>query len=113
MNNKGNGMPEKDPTNWAAATWMLAVGMSFAGGMINWYSRVKAGHARAFNSIELIGELFTSAVVGLGAFMALQGMGQPEGVCAASAGVAGHMATRLLFAIEQYAEKRMKKLLKE
>lgn len=104
-------MPEKDPTTWSLATWILAIGMSFAGGAINWYAKVRAGHARAFNFVELVGEMFTAGVVGLGAFMAAQGMGQSEGVSAAVAGIAGHMATRLLFAVERYAEKRIKALL--
>lgn len=49
-------MPEKDPTTWTAATWLLALGMAFGGGgAVNWYAKVKHGHTRAFNIIELIG----------------------------------------------------------
>lgn len=106
-------MPEKDPTNWTAATWALAVGMAFAGGMVNWYSRIKRGHTRAFNLIELAGEIFTSGFVGIGAFMLLDGIGQPVGVCAAAAGVGGHMATRLLFAAERVLESYMATALKK
>ena len=93
-------MPEKDPTTWTAATWLLALGMAFGGGIVNWYAKVRRGHTRAFNIIELIGEIFTSGFVGLGVFMLLAAFEQPVGVCAA-AGVGGHMATRLLFAIER------------
>lgn len=45
--------------------------------------------------------------VGLAVFMGLAGIDQPTGVCAASAGVAGHMATRLLFAVERAVEARL------
>lgn len=100
-------MPEKDPTNWTAATWALAICMAFGGGLVNWYSRIKRGHTRAFNLIELIGEIFTSGFVGIGAFMLLDGIGQPVGVCAAAAGIGGHMATRLLFAVERVLESYM------
>lgn len=31
-------MPEKDPTTWTAATWLLALGMAFGGGAVNWYA---------------------------------------------------------------------------
>ena len=41
-------MPEKDPTTWTAATWLLALGMAFGGGAVNWYAKVKRGHTRAF-----------------------------------------------------------------
>lgn len=105
--------PQNDPTSWGVATWALAVGMSCAGGLVNWYGRIRAGHTRAFNVIELIGEIFTSAFVGLGVFMAAQSMGQPLGLCAAMAGVGGHMATRLLFAFEKMIESRFRKMAKE
>lgn len=101
-------MPEKDPTNWGYAVWLLAVGMSAAGGLVNFYARVKRGHTRAFNFIELIGEIFTSAFVGLGAFMIAQSYGLPLGLCAALAGVGGHMATRLLFLAEKLIENKLR-----
>jgi hypothetical protein len=97
-------MPEKDPTNWGGAIWLLALGMSLAGGLVNWYGRIRQGYTRAFNLIELVGELFISAFVGLGVFMATQALDQPIGLCAALAGVGGHMATRLLFAAEKWIE---------
>lgn len=100
-------MPEKDPTAWTTATWLLALGMAFGGGLVNWYARVRHGHARAFNIVELIGEIFTSGFVGLGVFMLLDGLDQPIGICAPAAGVGGHMATRLLFAIERAIEARL------
>lgn len=106
-------MPEKDPTSWSAATWLLALGMAFGGGAVNWYAKVKRGHTRAFNIVELVGEVFTSGFVGLAVFMGLAGIDQPTGVCAASAGVAGHMATRLLFAVERAIEARLDSMAKK
>ena len=40
-------MPEKDPTTWTATTWVLALGMAFGGGVVNWYAKVTRGHTRA------------------------------------------------------------------
>ena len=100
-------MPEKDPANWALGTWVLALSMAVGGGLINWYARIKRGHARAFNFIELVGEIFTSGLVGRGIFMLLSSWGQPAGACAAAAGVSGHMATRLLFAIDRAIERQI------
>lgn len=108
-----NKVPEKDPTTWSAATWLLALGMAFGGGAVNWYAKVKRGHTRAFNIIELVGEIFTSGFVGLGVFMLLAAVDQPVGVCAAAAGVGGHMATRLLFAIERAIEAKLEVLTKK
>lgn len=103
-------MLERDPTTWAYTTWLLALGMAVSGGIINWLSRVKTGATRPFNIVELIGEIFTSGFVGVGAFMLLEALSQPVGICAATAGISGHMATRLLFLIEKTIESHIKKL---
>lgn len=106
-------MIEKDPTNWSIATWALSIGMALAGGIVNWYGRVRQGHTNAFNLLELVGELFTSGFVGVGVFMTMQAIGQPPGICAAAAGVGGHMATRVLFFIGRLLEQRANKFLEK
>ena len=98
-------MIERDPTTWSLATWTLALGMAIIGGLVNWWTRVKSGSARALNIIELIGEIVTSGFVGLAVFMLLDAMEQPMGVCAAASGIGGHMATRLLFLAERNLER--------
>ena len=80
---------------------------------MNWYAKVKRGQTRAFNIVELVGEIFTSGFVGLGVFMLLAAIDQPVGICAAAAGVGGHMATRLLFSIERAIEARLDSLQKK
>lgn len=100
-------MPEKDPTTWSMATWVLGFLMASAGGAVNWYAKVKRGHTRAFNIGELIGEIAISGFVGMLVFMSLNAIGWPIGLCAAAAGVGGHMATRLLLAIERMIESRI------
>lgn len=92
--------------------WALAVGMSLMGGFVNWYGRVKAGHARVFNFVEIIGEFVVSGFVGLGVFMAMVGVGFDIGISAPAAGVGGHMGTRLLFLLERYTEKRFNAMMK-
>lgn len=103
-------MPEKDPQLWTFATWSIAVLMAAGGGVINWFSRVKTGKVRPFSFIELIGEMFTSGFTGIGVAMVLASIGYDFLICAAAAGVGGHMATRLLFRIENLIEARLEKL---
>ena len=103
-------MPEKDPTNWTAATWVLAMGMAFGGGFINWYSKVKAGHTRIFNVAELFGEMLISGVVGLASYMAGDGFGLPASLCAVAAGIGGHMGTRLVFLAEEMAKRKFEEI---
>lgn len=99
----------RNPTTWNLSTWLLASAMATAGGFVNWYANVRRGYSRACNVAELVGELFTSAFVGIGAFMLAAALDQPEGICAALAGVGGHMGSRLLFIIERWLETRMSK----
>lgn len=103
-------MPDKDPSAWTIATWLLAIGMGFSGGAVNWWARMKARNPRKFSLLELVGELFTSGFVGVATFMILDGLEQPAGLCAAASGIAGHMGTRLLFALERAAEARLNAL---
>lgn len=101
-------MPEKDPTNWTIATWMLAIGMAFGGSIVSFYQRYKQRHRKSFTALELLGEIATSAFVGVGAFMLLDSLGQSAGLCAAGAGIGGHMGTRLLFFTETFIIKKIK-----
>lgn len=64
------------------------------------YAKLKQ-NKRAIGILEFIGGLFTSGFVGLGTFMLLDSLHQQPGFCAACAGVGGHMATRLLTAVER------------
>ena len=100
-------MVTKDPTTWTWATWSLAIMMSFAGGFLNWWSKVQAGHTRVVNIVELVGEMAVAGIVGLIAFMTADGLDQSASICAVAAGIGGHMGTRLLFLAEQWAIKRL------
>jgi hypothetical protein len=102
-------MQVSDPTTWPAVTWAIAVSMALSGGLVNWLAHSRSVAAGHFNIIELLGELFTSGFVGIGLFMLLDSLHQPLGICAASAGIGGHMATRFLFLVERIVEARLMK----
>lgn len=104
-------MPAKDPTNWNLATWILAILMASAGGLVNWYHHYKQQHPRTFNLFELVGQIFTSAFVGLGVFMAVQSLDGSVGLSAMFGGVGGHMANRLLSLTELWIENEIRKRL--
>jgi len=40
-------MSEKDSTTWGLATWLLALGMAFGGGAVNWCAKVNEGTVMA------------------------------------------------------------------
>lgn len=100
-------MLEKDPLNWTIGTWFIAILMASGGGVINWFAHAKKRDPIRFSIIELLGEIFTSGFVGIGVFMLAANYGQPTAMCAAAAGISGHMATRLLFLVENWIEKQV------
>ncbi|MFA6121929.1 MAG: phage holin family protein [Sideroxydans sp.] len=106
-------MPEKDPQTWSLATWALLVVMILLGGITSWYRRVKEGHARAFNLIELVGEFAISGLVGFSGFVVAQNYIGNDGMAAAAAGISAHFATRLLFSAEGLIEIGAKQLAKK
>lgn len=99
---------DKDPTTWSSDIWVLAIVMSLLGGAVSLIQRLPCPRARPFGVKEATAEMATSGFVGLLAFMALEALDTPVGVCAALSGVAGHMATRLLFLVENMIEQRIK-----
>lgn len=95
-------MPTNNPIDWNYSTWLLAIFMAVGGGFINWIGHVKSVENHVFSIFELLGELFTSGLIGVGVFMVSETLNQNIGISAALAGIGGHMATRLLFLIERY-----------
>lgn len=53
-------MPEKDPTTYGVITYVLVAALAAWGGLVRFYRKVKLGHARAFNLVDLSGELSTA-----------------------------------------------------
>lgn len=103
-------MPEKDPTLWSFATWILVAAISLIGGLSSWYRRVKAGHARTFNLIELAGEVSISFLMGFTGFVVADWYFDSHGIAAGIAGMSAHFSTRLLFSAEGLIEVTIKKL---
>ena len=91
-------MLDQDPTNWDSKTWILVLIMSSIGGFVNWVSKYKKGVEMSV--MELIGELATSASVGVTAFMVATAYGYPVLTSVAASSVAGHLATRIIFSVQ-------------
>ncbi len=101
-------MLDKDPTTWTAGTWILAFGMAIGGGVINWYSKFKDKHPKAFSFFEFIFEILVSGFVGLGSFMLMVAFDQSAVLCAVASGIGGHMGTKLITLVEKFIEFRFK-----
>lgn len=101
-------MPEKDPTTYSLLTYLWVVAFSAFGGVVSFMRKRREGIVRAFNITELIGELVTSAFVGVITFLLCEWSGVSPLLTAAFVGITGHMGSRALFMFESYAEGKLK-----
>ena len=103
-------MPEKDLNTYSMITYLWVTGLSMLGGFVSFARKVKEGKARAFNIIELIGEIITSAFTGIVTFFLCQAAGVGELWTIAFVGISGHMGTRAIFLMEKFFERRFGEL---
>ena len=99
-------MPEKDPTTYSFITYVWIVFLSAWGGAISFLRKRRSGEARPFNLVELVGELMTSGFSGLITFWLCEASAINPLVTAALIGIAGHMGSRGLFALEKWDERK-------
>lgn len=90
-------MPDKDPTTWSLATWLLILGMSFLGGITRVLGKIKDGGIASVSLIGFIADLATSGLVGVAAYMTMVSFDYPVALCAAASGMSGHLATRIIY----------------
>lgn len=108
-NYKG-GLPafDKDPTNFTWITYAWVTVLASWGGLVSFIGKVRSGEVRAFNLVELIGELCTSAFTGVLTFLLCQAAGMNGLLTAALVGISGHMGSRCLFMFERWATKKFR-----
>ena len=100
----------RDPLLYPVTAYVWVIIWSVAGGLAGFWQKLKRGDVRAFNVVELMGELFCSGFVGVITYWICQGAGVPPIWQPPIIAVSGHMSTRLLFLFEKamlrWAEQR-------
>jgi hypothetical protein len=96
-------MLEKDPTTYGLITYAWVFALSAWGGFVSFWRKLKSGKARPFNVMELLGELFTSAFVGVLTFWLCEAGGIDPLLTAAFVGITGHMGSRAIGLFEDWA----------
>lgn len=79
--------------------------LSMWGGVVSFFQKVRDGKTRASNIMEFLGELSTSAFVGLATFYLCEFGGVDRLLTAVFVAVSGHMGTKAIFLLEMGAEK--------
>lgn len=96
----------KNPLDYSLKQYALFLGAAILGGFVSWYSKVRSGAIPALSINHLVGELCTSAFAGLLCFWICEWSGFPQLLTAALTGVMGHMGTRGISLLEEWAARK-------
>lgn len=97
---------EKDPLSYSALTYCWVFLLAILGGVVNFMRKLQQGHARAFNIVEFVGEIVTSAFAGVITFWLCENAELTPLITAAFVGVSGHMGSRAIFMAEEWLTKK-------
>lgn len=103
-------MPEKDPLNYSIVTYGWVILVSMWGGVASFLRKYKEGVVRPFNFTEMVGELLTSAFIGVITFWLCEWSGTPPLLSAAMIGISGHMGSRGLYQLERWVTSKYTRL---
>lgn len=96
----------KDPLNYPLKQYGFMLGIALLGGLVSWSNKVRKGDLAAWNLMQLVGELATSAFAGLLAFWICEYMNADKLLTAALVGITGHMGTRGIVVFEKWAQRK-------
>lgn len=99
-------MPEKDPSTITTLTYAWVFVVAIMGGVVNYLKKRRMGIIPRFSITEFVGEIFTSAFVGLMTFFMCQSAELDPMLSAALIGISGHMGSRAIFVFETALQKR-------
>lgn len=97
---------EKDPLNYSLGQYGSMLSIALLGGLVSWIGKVRRGDVGAWNIMQLVGELATSAFAGLLCFWICEAFGTPSLVTISLVGISGHMGTRAIVIFERWAARK-------
>lgn len=99
--------PTKTITGFALLTYAWVLVLSTWGGIVNYLSKIRAGHIARFNLTELIGDMCISGFTGILTFWMCQAAGFDELITAVFVGISGHMGARLIGKLETMMSRKL------
>lgn len=96
----------RDPLSYPLKHYAFVLSMTLLGGFVGWYVKVRKGEVPAHSLFALIGEMATSSLAGLGAFLICDWLNAPLGITGAVAGLCGYMGGRAIEIGEKWLAQR-------
>lgn len=101
----------KDPLAYPLKQYAFILTISVVGGLVNYFRRARNGDIPTLGIAGLVGELATSAFVGVLTFWACEFFNAPPLVTAGLAGLAGHMGGNAIVWAEAITKRRVEKFI--
>jgi hypothetical protein len=98
---------ERNPLELPIRDQALVLIMTLLGGFVGWYAKVKKGEVSGASLFALVGEMTTSALAGLGAFLVCDYLNVPIGPTGAISGLCGYMGGRVIEMAERWLQARI------
>lgn len=95
----------RSPFDYEVLTYLWVAALSAFGGLANFARKLRDGQVRAFNLVELLGEVVISSFAGLLTFWLTEYANMDKLLSAALIAISGHMGSRAIFLLERAAEK--------
>lgn len=99
-------MPEKDPSTYSMLTYAWVIALAIWGGAVSYLRKVRNGVIHRFMMMEFVGEIVTSGFVGVLTFWLCEAANISGLITAAMIGISGHMGSRAIFMIENWAQRK-------
>lgn len=96
---------QRTPFSYSFLTYLWVLMLSGVGGLISFLRKIDSGNSRPFNLVEFVGEMTTSAFVGLLTFWLCEWAKVDPMLSAVFIAITGHMGSRALFAFEKFLER--------
>lgn len=100
---------DKDPTTYSLLTYLWVLGLSLWAGMVSYFRKVRDDKLHLFSLVTFIGEMATSAFIGIMTFWLCEAAEMNRLYSAAMVGVAAHMGSRAIFYFEEWLKRKFPK----